>query len=376
MNVSRVDLDRAEQVERFIEMPFHLYRNDPHWVPRMRTEMQTALDPQEHPYYEHSSAAFFLLQDENGPIGRIAALNPIRYNEFNGSTRGFFYYFECVDDSRAAGALFDAAFDWMRANELHEVLGPKGMLQADAAGVLVEGHDQRPALGVPYNPTYYSRLLEENGFRKSTDYLSGHLTRDYRLPERLHRIADRVKERRGYYIQRFKDKDELRAWIPKVQDVYNRAFQAAFDERVGFCPITESEMEIVAERLLSVARPDLIKLVMREDELVGFLLAYPNIGPGLRRAAGRIWPLGWLHIMWEMRRTTWLDVNGIGIVPEHQGIGANAVLYTELEKTVQDYDFEHADVVQIREENAKSMGDMQALGVSWYKRHRLYRREL
>ncbi|MDX1601157.1 MAG: hypothetical protein R3191_06555, partial [Anaerolineales bacterium] len=76
------------------------------------------------------------------------------------------------------------------------------------------------------------------------------------------------------------------------------------------------------------------------------------------------------------RRTTWLDVNGIGIVPEHQGIGANAVLYTELEKTVQDYDFEHADVVQIREENAKSMGDMQALGVSWYKRHRLYRREL
>lgn len=376
MNVSRVDLNQPEEVERFIELPFQLYKDDPHWVPQMRAEMQQALDPQDHPYYEHSSAAFFTLEDGNGVCGRVAGLNPVRYNEFNSSRRGFFYYFECSDDSAAAEALFKAAFNWMRDKGLHEVLGPKGMLQADTAGLLIEGHDHRPAMGVPYNPPYYPRLMEENGFRKSTDYLSGHLTRGYRLPERLHRIADRVKKRRGYYIQRFHDKDELRAWIPRVQEVYNRAFRAAFDERVGFCPLTEPEMEIVAERLLSIARPDLIKLVMHEDELVGFLLAYPNIGPGLRRAGGRIWPLGWLHILWEMRRTTWLDVNGIGIVPEHQGIGANAVLYTELEKTVQNYDFKHADVVQIREENAKSMGDMQALGISWYKRHRLYRREL
>lgn len=376
MNVHRVDLQDPDQVNQFIEVPYRLYRDYPHWVPRMRREMKTALSPDEHPFHRHSRAAFFVARTEGELQGRIAALDPIRYNEHNGTNSGFFYYFEAVDDSAVAAGLFEAAFHWLRQRGRVQVIGPRGMLQGDAAGVLVEGHEHRPAMGVPYNPPYYAGLLQRNGFEKATDYLSGYLSRGYKLPARLHELAERVKQRRGYSIHRFRSKDELRSWIPRVQQVYNRSFQGAFGERVGFAPMTEPEMEIMAERLISIARPDLIKLVMKGDEPVGFLLAYPNIGPALRRAQGRLWPFGWLDILIEMRRTKWLDLNGIGILPEHQGIGANTILYTELEKTVQNYKFEHADVVQIREENLKSMGDMQALGVQWYKRHRLYQRLL
>ncbi len=140
--------------------------------------------------------------------------------------------------------------------------------------------------------------------------------------------------------------------------------------------MTEAEIQILAKRLISLTQPELVKLVLDGDDLVGFLFAYPNIGPALRRANGRIWPFGWLHILWEQRRTRWLDANGSGVLPQYQGSGAVVVLYSELAKTARGTRFNHADAVQVREENLKSLRDAEKIGVQWYKRHRLYHRQI
>lgn len=376
IKIRKIEFDNPSDVAAFIQLPHRLYADNPHWVPQMRADIRRALNPWEHPFYRAGEAAFFLAERDGEIVGRIGAVDNFRYNEHNQSRTGFFSFFESVNDPSVAEALFGACFRWLAERGLSEVLGPKGLLQGDGAGMLVEGFEHRPAMGIPYNHDYYPSLLEPLEFEKATDYFSGYLERGYALPPRVHRIVDRIKQRRGYHVKRFQSKDELREWVPKVKQVYNQSFGQAFEGPIGFTPMTEEEIEIMADRLLSLARPELIKLILQGDELIGFLFAYPNIGPGLRRAQGKMWPLGWLHLLWEMRTTDWLDINGIGILPEHQGRGANAVLYEELEKTVQGTRFKHADVVQIREENLKSMGDMNALGVRWYKRHRLYRRNL
>jgi|GEM_PF-4145348 len=54
----------------------------------------------------------------------------------------------------------------------------------------------------------------------------------------------------------------------------------------------------------------------------------------------------------------------------------NTLLYTELEKTVKTFGFEHIDVVQVNAHNFNSRADMENVGVRWYKRHRHYRRPL
>ncbi len=376
MRIRQLDPAEGADVQAFIDLPFELYRAKPRWVPRMRDEMRLAFDRRRHPFYKAGRAAFFLAERDGRPVGRIAALNNSRYNQHNNSHTGFFHFFECANDPPAARGLFEAVASWLSSQSLEEIIGPKGMLQGEGAGLLVEGFDHRPAMGIPYNPPYYRELIEGNGFEKIIDFRSGHMTSDYRLPDRVHRVVARVKERRGYQVKGFASEKELRGWIPRIRQVYNRSFGQAFEGPLGFCPMTEEEMELMADRLLALVRPELIKLVLHGDELVGFLLAYPNVGPALRRSNGRLWPFGWLHLLWERRNTRWLDINGIGILPAHQGQGANAVLYAELEETVRSTRFEHADIVQIREENIKSMGDMRALGVRWYKRHRLYRRRL
>jgi hypothetical protein len=246
------------------------------------------------------------------------------------------------------------------------------MLRADAHGLLVEGFEHRPAMGVPYNYPYYARLLDDLGFEKEIDYLSAHLGGDYDLPQRFYDIAEKVKARRGFRVKSFTSKRELRRWVPEIQRINNEAFTEVW----GYYPIDEAEANAIADRFLAAADPRMIKLVMKKDKVVGFVIGYPDVSGGIQQANGRLWPFGWIHILLEFKRTKWANFNGAGLLPEHQGVGANAVLYTELGKTVLDFNFEHADLVQVAENNVKSIGEVEAAGAEWYKRHRVYRREL
>jgi hypothetical protein len=128
--------------------------------------------------------------------------------------------------------------------------------------------------------------------------------------------------------------------------------------------------------IISVADPSLIKLVMKGDDVVGFIFSYHDVSAGLQKARGRLWPFGWFHILRDRKKTDWVNVNGVGLLPEYQGLGANTILYIEVAKSIQAFDFVHADIVQVNENNFASRSDMENMGVNWYKRHRNYKRDL
>jgi hypothetical protein len=372
LRVRKVDTSHAGNVRQFIAFPFSLYRDCPQWVPPIMSDMKLALNRDRYPFYRHSTADFFVAEDRGQTLGRIAVIENRRYNAYHQSKTAFFYFFDVMEDLEVARALFDAASEWARDRGLDVIIGPRGLLRADAHGLLVEGFEHRPAMGVPYNYPYYARLLQELGFEKEIDYLSAHLSGDYDLPQRFYDIAETVKERRGFWVKSFTSKRELRRWVPEIQRINNEAFTEVW----GYYPIDEAEANAIADRFLAVADPRLIKLVMKGDEVVGFVIGYADISAGIQRANGRLWPLGWIHILLEFRRTKWANFNGAGLLPDHQGVGANAVLYTELARSVSQFDFEHADLVQVAENNVESIGEVNAAGAEWYKRHRVYRREL
>ncbi len=87
-------------------------------------------------------------------------------------------------------------------------------------------------------------------------------------------------------------------------------------------------------------------------------------------------PFGLPDLMLEMRRTKWVALNGAGILPEFQGRGGNAVLYAEMENTIRDYKFEHADLTQVAETAVNMRHDLINLGGKPYKNHRVYVKHL
>ncbi len=372
MQIRKLDTSLSRDVRSFIALPFDLYRDNPRWVPPIVSDMRLALNRDEYPFYRHSSADFFVAEEGERTLGRIAAIDNRLYNTHHQSNTAFFYFFETVKDLDVARALFDAAFDWARGRGLNVMIGPRGLLRGDGHGLLVDGFEHRPAMGIPYNPPYYATFLKALGFEKEIDFLSAHLSGDFDLPQRFYDLADKVKERRGFWVKSFTSKRDLRRWVSEVQRVNNEAFTNVW----GYYPIDEAEANALADRFLAAADPRLIKLVMKEDQVVGFVIGYPDISAGIQRANGRIWPFGWLHLLIAFKRTKEINFNGAGILPQHQGAGASVVLYTELAKTVLDFGFDHADLVQVAENNVESRGEVDAVGGEWYKRHRIYRRSL
>jgi len=372
MQIRPVDTTQRADVRRFIDFPFDHYRHCLQWVPPLLSGEIKALDRARHPFYRHGAAEFFLAESEGQTLGRLAAMEHGPYNERLGTRRAFFGLFEAVDDRQVASELFAAAFDWARGRQLTEMLGTRKLGSAEPAGILVEGFEHRPALDMPYNYPYYDALITASGFEKEGDALSGYLSGDYELPERFSRIAARVRERRGLWVKTFRSKRELRAWAPRVVKVVVDAF-AEFTDAV---PPTDDEIAQFRDMVVAVARPPLIKLAMKGDQAVGFLFAYPDISAALQRTQGRLWPFGWVDLLVEQRRTPWVNINGMGVLPAYQGSGAILLLYTELARSIKRIGYRHADVVAVGEFNLKSRAEMEAIGVRWYKRHRGYRRSL
>lgn len=370
MRVRQIDTTRPADVRQFVTFPFKLYRPCPQWVPPLVSGVQLALDRQRHPFYQHSTADFFVAESEGQTLGRIATIHNRNYNAHKGTPTASFYFFEVVEDTSVAHALLDAAIGWARGRGLTEMIGPKGLLGSDSAGVLVEGFEHRPAISIAYNPPYYDTFLTGFGFSKDTDFLSGYARGDHEVPQRYFDVAEAVKQRRGFWIKTFANQREMSRWAPRVALAHTQAFA----HNREYVPLTGPEMEMVIGQLLAVARPpQLIKLVMQAGQIVGFIFAYADVSAGLQRANGRLWPLGWYHIWREYHRTRWVNVNGLGLLPTHRGLGVNAILYTELAKSIREFRYEHVDLVHVEESNFKSRAEMEAVGARWYKRHRNYR---
>jgi hypothetical protein len=372
MQVRLIDPDDPKDVDKFVMFQFQHYAQNEQWVPPLISSAKKLLNKEKHPFYEHSSAGFFLAEENGRTLGRIVVMENSNFNNFRKTRAAFFGMFEAVKEPEVAEALFSAAFDWARSRGLTSMVGPRGLNGTSAAGMLVEGFELRPAMNIPYNYAYYDGLVKANGFEKDTDHVSGYLPGDYKMPDRLLRIAERVKKRRGIWVKSFTNKQEIYEWVPRVVEIYSTAFVDSHT----FFPMTTREMEMIGNSIISITDPGLVKGVMKGDDLIGFIISYYDISAALQRSKGRLWPLGWYWLMTEKRRTTWVNVNGVGLLPEYQGLGGNVVLYTELSKAINNYGFKHMDLVQVNETNRDSLNDMEAVGVKWYKRHRAYKRDL
>lgn len=373
MQILRLDLRDKKQVDDFLRLPFSVYRDIPQWVPPLQTDERLRLNPKRFPFYQHSHASFFLAYEKTKPIGRLAILDNRRYNEFNKTKTAFFYLFECKNDLEAANALFEAGFDWARSRGLDKIVGPKGFTPLDGFGLLVKGFEHRPAFGLPYNPAYYADLVEAQGFVREGESVSGYLGTGVQFPPRIHQLAERLARRRGLHILRCETRADLRTLVPHLKELYNNSLTGT----EGTAPLTDEEIESMANQLIWLADPKLVKLVMKDDRAVGFLLAYPDISAALQKTRGRLFLFGWLALLRELRRTEWININGAGLLPEYRGSGGTAILYSEMFKSVSENPrYKHAEVVQIGVENENMRREMENFGIDFYKTHRTYRRDL
>lgn len=372
VEVLEIRTSDRRQVSQFLNLPFRLYADVPQWVPPLAPDARRMLDRKRNPFFRDGDAAFFLAQENDHIVGRLAVLDHSRYNQFNQERTAFFYLFECDNNPAAAKALFETGCDWARRRGLDKMIGPKGFTVFDGMGLLVKGFEHRPAFGLPYNLLYYPELIEGSGFYGVGDLVSGYLDASIQFPEKIFQVAEILQKRRGLRVARFESRRELRVLLSQLKEMYN----AALSGTQGNVPLTDAEVKSLADQMLWFADPKLIKIVMKEDKAVGFLFAYPDVSAALQRNQGRLWPLGWLDLLLELRRTKWININGAGMVEGYRGLGGTALLFSEMYKSVKESRYRYAEVVQIGMENGNMQREMRDLGIDFYKAHRLYEKRL
>ena len=224
-----------------------------------------------------------------------------------------------------------------------------------------------------YNFPYYRTIMEQLGFEKEVDFVSCYLPVDnFQIPEKIHEVARRVEERGKFKVFNFKNKADVIRYAQQIGEAYNKTFVNNWE----YWPMTQREIDFVKDTLLVVAVPKLIKIITYNEEMVGFLVGFPDISRALQRHNGSINPISIVDIMLDLKRTNWISLNGAGVLPEYQGRGGNALMYSEMEQTINSANYAHAELTQVAETAVQMRKDLITAGGKAYKNHRVFRRQV
>ncbi len=364
---------RGKLMREFIDFPKRLYRNSGYFVPLFDLDMRDLLR-KKHPFFKHSDGEFFLLTKGGETVARALITENNRYNEFHKTNFAFFDFFDIIDDQETADLLFNHLEKWTEQRGLKALCGPMLSGGAGGAGILVEGFDLPPAMTMMrYNYPYYQKLLEQAGFIKYVDLHSFSVPPEsFTLPERISRLAENVLKRGRFSALKFRTKGEIRKKVEEIKFLY----AGTLNHHLEDYPLSEEELNRLAKDLLTVADPELIVLLTYDDNIIGYVFGFADITPVLQLNRGRLGPLQILRLLTSMKKAHKILFNGIGILPEYQRLGGNALLYRELEILMQKRKFEEAELVQISEKTDLMISDAAHLGGQPCKVHRMYQKKL
>ena len=369
LDIKKVENSRSAFYRDFIEFPFAIYRDNPNWVPWFDKDMIAFID-RLHPLFEHSSGDFFLAIKGNRPVGRIFVFENKRYNKTHSLNCACFYFIDFVDDGKVVAKLFQAAIDWAKDRNLDALMGPMGLGGVTGVGVLATGFEHRAAMNMMmYNHEYYPQRIEEFGFTKFIDNFSFHLPTTATLPDIIAQSAQDLLKKGECRVLEFKSKKQLK----KIADDIVYVFAKTLIDHVGNYELSANELAYLKESLLQIADPRLIKIITFNDKVIGFLFGFHDLSCAMQKARGKLNLWSSIRLLREYKKADWILINGIGILPDFQGTGANTLLYAELEKTIRQYtQFKHLEMVQIQETTAKMLSNVNTLQGRIHKTHRVY----
>ena len=367
--------DRRD-LKRFVDLPYRLHARDPLWVPPLRRDVELLLSRNKNPFFEHAEAEYFLAERAGEVVGRIAAISNRLHNETHGDKVGFFGFFESVDDQAVAGALLEATAEWCRRRG-HDVLrGPASFSVNDECGLLVDGFDTPPTLMMPHNPRSYITLLERAGFAKAKDllvYQGGSEEAYIPVPERLARGTELIRQRQGITLRPLNMKD-FRGDVERIKQLYNSAWQKNW----GFIPMTEHEIDHLAEQFKPVVIPDIVPFAEKDGKVIGFGIVLPDLNQVFKtNRGGYLLPvlprLLWALKTGKIRRARILL---LGILPEFQGKGVDAMLYHWIWTHCGAMGITWGEAGWILEDNPAMNAGLEKMTFRVYKTYRLYDRPI
>ena len=359
--------DGKAALKEFIELPYRIYRNQPHWVPPLRIAVKELLDKEKHPFYRDAEAEFFLARRDGEVVGRVAAILDKAYNRFHNEEAGFFGFYESADDKAVAKALLERAWQWLQQHGAKLMRGPVNPSTNYECGMLIEGFDSDPMVMMPYNPSYYPELMTEAGLRKAKDlYAYGGQSAALGMGK-SERVAEKAIAAAGVSVRPI-DMKNFSADVERVWQVYN----SAWERNWGFVPMSREEFAAMGKEMKQILKPELVLLGEVNSKVVGFALALPDVNQALKPARGKLFPTGLVKILYYQRLIKSVRVLVLGVLEEYRASGLAAAFYAALTRNALKLGYTTCEMSWILEDNVLMNRSLAMMGAERYKTYRIY----
>ena len=374
MNSSGVTVvSSKDERKRFIEFIYDFYQDAEHWVPPLRMDQKKLIDTDKNPFFHNAEIELFIAEKDGKDVGRIAAIVDHRFNDFHKTKTGHFGFFECINDQHTANLLFRVASDWLRDKGMNKVIGPASPSMMDTIGVLIDGFDRDPYVLMPYNYDYYDDLIKASGFQKEMDLYAYMVDTETVSMDRMNRAMKIVKHRLPDINIRPVDLKNLKSEIDIVRDIFNQAWKKNW----GFIPLTEAEFDAVAKDLKFIIDTDFAHIAEMEGKPVGFSIGIPNINEILKTMNGNLFPFGIFKLLWKKRKLNSLRTALMGVVPEHQGKGIDALLHhRSIQNGLKGENKTESEMSWVLESNPEMIRVAERIGGKLDKTYRMYSKAL
>ena len=359
------------QMQAFVDFPWQLYRNDPLWVPPLKSEVSFKLNRAAHPYYQHADLVVLIATRQEQVVGRIAVCINHNHNERHREHTAFFGFFECIDDTSVSAALFDAAECWAKKQGCRRLLGPLSMSIDDEVGFLLEGDNRPPVMQMPYNPPYYHSLCLQQGYRKAKDLFAWHSSFDNELTSYDAPDVPGGLKSLDFQMRSLRPK-ELAAELERIMTIYN----TTFTQHWGYVPLTSAEIRQMHDDLKDVLNPDLIILGESGGEVIAFAIALPNYNEILPRLNGKLGLTGTLKFLWLKQTIKSVRFFVVGVDAAFRDTRLATVMMEEMHRRCREQGYQWLEMSWTLEDNTPVNRLIERTGSQHYKTYRVYEKYL
>ena len=365
-----------KELKTFIRFNYELYKGNPYSVPDLYDDMLGTFSPKRNAAFEFCEADYFLAYNSNKVVGRVAAIINKRANETWNKKEVRFGWIDFIDDIEVSEALLDTVARWGKERGMEAMVGPLGFTDMDAEGMLIEGFDQLSTMSTIYNFPYYPQHLEKLGFEKEADWVEFKLTVPDKLPEKFVRISEIILQKYKLRIKKLKRKEiKTKNYGQKIFDLINEAYAPLY----GYSKMTQRQINQYIKMYLPLIDLRMVSLVEDEKgELIAVGISMPSLSEALQKAEGKMLPFGWYHLLKALffKKPKVLDLLLVGVKPEYQSKGVNALLFYDLVPVYQQMGFKYGESNPELELNKKVQSQWSAFESVQHKRRRAYKKML
>ncbi|WP_434036149.1 GTP cyclohydrolase [Formosa sp. 4Alg 33] len=361
-----------KELKAFVKFPFELYKGSPYWVPPIISEEMEVFNKETNPVFMDADANLFLAYKNNKIVGRIAVIiNKLDLKQSHNKVR--FGWFDTIDDIEVTKALLNKANHIGKQNNLEYMEGPIGFSNLDKVGALTEGYDHIGSMVTWYNYPYYVEHFLSLGMVQEKEYQENIFPFSNVKPEHFYRINNLVKKRYGLRPLNFTKTKDLMPYVDQMFDLFNKSYS----ELSSFVEITEVQKAYFKKKFISFINPEFIKFVMDEDDnMVAFAVVMPSFAEALQKANGKLFPIGFYHLLKAKKECKTVSFYLIGVEPKYKNKGVTAIIFNEYYETLKPMGVINCIRTPELEENFASHQIWKHFDATTYKRRKTFRKDL